>query len=123
LEEGEKEHEEEVVVTVTRISRTITNIPTRVEVISGEELAEKGNMKPGDIRMLLNESTGIHLQEKAQTSDPKRDYHYNTFGIFVQNAWSISDKFTLESGLRGDYVNEYGFEMLTRLKCLYLVVA
>ena len=67
LEEGE-EHEEEVVVTATRISRTIANIPTRVEVISGEELAEKGNMKPGDIRMLLNESTGIQTQQTSATS-------------------------------------------------------
>jgi Outer membrane receptor for ferrienterochelin and colicins len=67
LEEGE-EHEEEVVVRATRISRTIANIPTRVEVISGEELVEKGNMKPGDIRMMLNESTGIQTQQTSATS-------------------------------------------------------
>lgn len=67
LEEGE-EHEEEVVVRATRISRTIANIPTRVEVISGEELTEKGNMKPGDIRMMLNESTGIQTQQTSATS-------------------------------------------------------
>lgn len=68
LEEGEEEHEEEVVVTATRTSRTISNSPTRTEVISGEELAEKGNMKPGDIRMLLNESTGIQTQQTSATS-------------------------------------------------------
>jgi iron complex outermembrane receptor protein len=67
LEPGD-EAEEEVVVTATRISRTIANIPTRVEVISGEELAEKGNMKPGDIRMMLNESTGIQTQQTSPTS-------------------------------------------------------
>ncbi|WP_121356323.1 TonB-dependent receptor [Flavisolibacter nicotianae] len=67
LEEAE-EHTEEVVVTATRISRTIGNMPTRVEVISGEELQEKGNMKPGDIRMLLNESTGIQTQQTSATS-------------------------------------------------------
>jgi outer membrane receptor for ferrienterochelin and colicins len=64
----ETEQEEEVVVTSTRISRTISNIPTRVETISGEELSEKGNMKPGDIRMLLNESTGIQTQQTSATS-------------------------------------------------------
>lgn len=68
IELEENEEEEEVVVTATRISRTIANIPTRVEVISGEELAEKGNMKPGDIRMLLNESTGIQTQQTSATS-------------------------------------------------------
>lgn len=67
LEEAE-EDEEEVVVTTTRTSRTITNTPTRVEVISGEELEEKSNMKPGDIRMLLNESTGIQTQQTSATS-------------------------------------------------------
>lgn len=62
------EEEEEVVVTATRTSRTITNTPTRVETISGEELEEKGNMKPGDIRMMLNESTGITTQQTSATS-------------------------------------------------------
>ena len=68
LEKGEEDEEEEVVVTATRISRTISNIPTRVEVISGEELGEKANMKPGDIRMLLTESTGIQTQQTSATS-------------------------------------------------------
>ena len=68
LLEATGEHEEEVIVTATRISRSIANIPTRVEVISGEELAEKGNMKPGDIRMMLNESTGIQTQQTSATS-------------------------------------------------------
>ncbi len=66
--EEEEEEEEVVVVATTRISRTITNTPTRVEIISGEELVEKGNMKPGDIRMLLNESTGIQTQQTSATS-------------------------------------------------------
>jgi iron complex outermembrane receptor protein len=59
---------EEVVVSSTRSSRTIDDIPTRIEMIAGEELAEKGNMKPGDIRMLLNESTGIRTQQTSATS-------------------------------------------------------
>ncbi len=68
LEQEEEEEEEEIVVTATRISRTIANTPTRTEVISGEELTEKGNMKPGDIRMMLNESTGIQTQQTSATS-------------------------------------------------------
>ncbi|OQP46679.1 TonB-dependent receptor [Niastella populi] len=68
LEKEEEDEEEEVVVTATRISRTISNIPTRVEVITGEELGEKANMKPGDIRMLLTESTGIQTQQTSATS-------------------------------------------------------
>ncbi len=59
---------EEIVVSSTRSTRTIKDIPTRVEFISGEELDEKGTMKPGDIRMLLNESTGIITQQTSATS-------------------------------------------------------
>lgn len=59
---------EEIFISSTRSSRTIQDTPTRVEFIAGEELAEKGNMKPGDIRMLLNESTGIQTQQVSATS-------------------------------------------------------
>ena len=68
LEEEEHEEEEEVVIQSTRSSRTIQNIPTRVEFIAGEELDEKANMKPGDIRMVLTESTGIQTQQTSATS-------------------------------------------------------
>ncbi len=68
LERSEGEELEEIIVSTTRSSRTIDNIPTRIEVIAGEELDEKGNMKPGDIRMVLNESTGIQTQQTSATS-------------------------------------------------------
>ena len=68
LEVAEGEELEEVTVSSTRSSRTITNIPTRMEVIAGEELDEKANMKPGDIRMVLNETTGIQTQQTSATS-------------------------------------------------------
>jgi iron complex outermembrane receptor protein len=57
--------------------------------------------------------------EQAHTSTPVRDYHFNTFGLFVQNAWSLSERFTLETGIRGDYVSEYGFELLPRVSTLW----
>ncbi len=53
---------EDVTVSTTRSTRSIADIPTRVEVIAGEELVEKGNMRPGDLRMLLNEMTGITVR-------------------------------------------------------------
>ncbi|MGO3307335.1 MAG: TonB-dependent receptor, partial [Sphingobacterium sp.] len=59
---------EEIVISSTRSTRSIQNIPTRIEFIGSEELGEKGNMKPGDIRMLLAESTGIHVQTTSPTS-------------------------------------------------------
>ena len=52
--EPNEDEEEEVVIRSTRSTRTFRDIPTRVEFIAGEELDEKSNMKPGDIRMVLN---------------------------------------------------------------------
>lgn len=97
LEEGE-EHEEEVVIRATRISRTIANIPTRVEVISGEELVEKGNMKPGDIRMLLNESTGIQTQQTSATSFNAGIRIQGLEGRYTQ---MLRDGYPLYSGFSG----------------------
>jgi len=65
---SEAEEMDEIVITSTRGTRTINNIPSRVEFIAGEELEEKANMKPGDIRMMLNESTGIQTQQTSATS-------------------------------------------------------
>lgn len=59
---------DEVVISSTRSTRTIQNIPTRIEFIGSEELDEKGNMKAGDIRILLSESTGIQTQQTSATS-------------------------------------------------------
>ena len=58
----------EVIVTSTRSSRTIDDIPTRIETIAGEELEEKGNMNSSNISMLLRESTGIQVQQTSATS-------------------------------------------------------
>lgn len=68
LLQSEAEEMDEIVITSTRGTRSISNIPTRVEFIAGEELEEKANMKPGDIRMMLNESTGIQTQQTSATS-------------------------------------------------------
>ena len=59
---------QEIVVSSTRGTRSFKNIPTRIEFINTEELGEKGVMKPGDIRMLLNESTGIMTQQTSAIS-------------------------------------------------------
>lgn len=59
---------EEVVVTSTRSSRTIDDIPTRIEAISSEELEEKAIMKSSNIAMVLRESTGIQMQQTSASS-------------------------------------------------------
>ena len=99
IEMNEAENdEEEVVVTSTRTSRSIANIPTRIETISGEELEEKGNMKPGDIRMMLNESTGIQTQQTSATSYNSSIRIQGLDGKYTQ---IIRDGLPLYSGFSG----------------------
>jgi len=98
LLEGEGEELEEIVITSTRSSRTIADIPTRVEFIAGEELDEKANMKPGDIRMLLNESTGIQTQQTSPTSANASIRIQGLDGRYTQ---ILKDGFPLYAGFSG----------------------
>ncbi|MCF0063485.1 TonB-dependent receptor plug domain-containing protein [Dyadobacter chenwenxiniae] len=86
---------EEVVISSTRSSRTIKDIPTRVEFIAGEELDEKANMKPGDIRMVLSESTGIQVQTTSATSANASIRIQGLDGRYTQ---ILKDGFPLYSG-------------------------
>jgi outer membrane receptor for ferrienterochelin and colicins len=68
LMEATEDELEGITISTTRSSRSIKDMATRVEFIAGEELEEKANMKPGDIRMMLSESTGIQTQQTSATS-------------------------------------------------------
>ncbi|HKH91986.1 MAG TPA: TonB-dependent receptor [Gemmatimonadaceae bacterium] len=64
LEEQETELET-IVVTATRGERRVEDTPLRVEVIGEEEIAEKVAMTPGDIAMMLNETSGLRVQSSS----------------------------------------------------------
>ncbi|HEY9450723.1 MAG TPA: TonB-dependent receptor plug domain-containing protein, partial [Gemmatimonadaceae bacterium] len=53
---------ESVVVLATRAERRVEDTPIRVEVVDEEEVAEKVAMTPGDVSMLLNETSGLRVQ-------------------------------------------------------------
>jgi outer membrane receptor for ferrienterochelin and colicins len=53
---------EGIVVSATRDERRVEDTPLRVEVIDEEEIAEKVAMTPGDIAMMLNETSGLRVQ-------------------------------------------------------------
>ncbi|HXG92235.1 MAG TPA: TonB-dependent receptor [Blastocatellia bacterium] len=59
---------EVTITSTTRISREIDDVPTRIEAISEEEVDEKINMRPANVSMVLNESTGIKVQQTSATS-------------------------------------------------------
>jgi len=96
--EASDDEMEEVVVSSTRSSRTIQDIPTRIEVIGGEELNEKANMKPGDIRMVLSESTGIQTLQTSATSGNSSIRIQGLDGRYTQ---ILKDGFPLYAGFSG----------------------
>lgn len=49
----------------------------------------------------------------------QRDQKDVTFGAFVNNIYDISDNWILETGLRADYNNDFGFFPLPRVSLLY----
>lgn len=51
-----------MIITATRSGRRIEDDPLRVEVLDREEVEEKLLMTPGDITMMLNESSGLRVQ-------------------------------------------------------------
>lgn len=55
-------------ISSTRSNRSFNNTPTRVEVLAAEEINEEASMRPGDIRMMLAESTGIQTQQTSATT-------------------------------------------------------
>jgi len=93
-----KEEIEEVVVSATRSSRTIEDIPTRVESISAEELNEKITMQPSNVKMILTESTGIQTQVTSASSANASIRIQGLDGKYTQ---LLKDGFPLYSGFSG----------------------
>jgi outer membrane receptor for ferrienterochelin and colicins len=96
LEPGSAEDNPEIVVTTTRTDRSIRNTPTRVEVIAGGEISENVSMRPGEIKMLLNETTGIITQQTSAISNTANIRIQELDGRYTQ---VLRDGFPLYSGL------------------------
>ncbi len=96
LEKGEEL--EEVVISTTRSSRTIEDIPTRIEAITGEELGEKAAMNSSNIGMLLRETTGVQMQ---QTSLSSGNLSIRIQGLDGRYTQILKDGFPLYGGFAG----------------------
>src|SRR5437868_9872050 len=56
-----------IIVTSTRAARRIEEEPLRVEVLAGDDVSEKNEMRPADLRNLLREMSGVRVQTTAPT--------------------------------------------------------
>lgn len=63
LKKAEAKTEEEVIVTSSRTNSRIEDLPTKVEVLGSEEVAEENGIKPGNIASLLGDVAGIQIQQ------------------------------------------------------------
>ena len=59
------------------------------------------------------------FNEELHLATDARDYRHNTVGVFVQNTRSPRKRVSVESGLRADYTDRYGFILLPRVSALF----
>ena len=88
----------EVPITSTRTGREIDDVPTRVEAIDEEEVDEKTNMRPANVSMVLNESTGIKVQQTSATSQTQSVRIQGLDGRYTQ---LLKDGFPAFGGFSG----------------------
>lgn len=88
----------EVTVVSTRTGREIDDVPTRVEAIDEEEVDEKTNMRPANVSMVLNESTGIKVQQTSATSNTQSVRIQGLDGRYTQ---LLKDGFPAFGGFSG----------------------
>jgi len=89
---------EVTVVTTTRTGREIDDTPTRVEAIDEEEVGEKMNMRPANVSMVLNESTGIKVQQTSATTNTQSVRIQGLDGRYTQ---LLKDGFPAFGGFSG----------------------
>jgi outer membrane receptor for ferrienterochelin and colicins len=88
----------EVTVVSTRTGREIDDVPTRIEAIDEEEVDEKTNMRPANVSMVLNESTGIKVQQTSATSNTQSVRIQGLDGRYTQ---ILKDGFSAFGGFSG----------------------
>ncbi len=95
----ESHHElAEVTIETTRNGRDIEAQPSRVEAIDEEEIDEKISMRPANVSMVLNESTGISVQQTSATSNTQSIRIQGLDGRYTQ---LLKDGFPAFGGFSG----------------------
>lgn len=101
-ESGADEHEavelEAVIVSATRSEQRIEDAPVRVEVLAREEVEEKMMMTPGDVSMMLNETSGLRVQT---TSPSLGGANVRVQGLRGRYTQVLSDGLPLYGGQSG----------------------
>ncbi|GAB56814.1 iron complex outermembrane recepter protein [Glaciecola punicea ACAM 611] len=94
-DEHHHDETETILVTSTRIGRSINSEPIRIEVINREELEEKAIMRPGNISMLVAETGGVRVQT---TSPALGSANIRLQGLYGRYTQLLSDGLPLFGG-------------------------
>ncbi len=88
---------DEILVEATRANKTITNLPTRTEVLT-DEIDEAASMEPSKVAHLLTHSTGIQVQTTSASSNGAVVRIQGLNGRYTQ---MLRDGFPLYGGFSG----------------------
>ncbi|NIJ43734.1 iron complex outermembrane receptor protein [Wenyingzhuangia heitensis] len=97
LEAGNEELES-IIIKASRSTRTVQDIPTRIEFVGGEELGEKAMMNGANISMVLRESNGIQIQQTSLSSGNTSIKIQGLDGRYTQ---LLKDGFPMYGGFSG----------------------
>ncbi|HLP49448.1 MAG TPA: TonB-dependent receptor, partial [Chitinophagales bacterium] len=93
--QSQAEEMEEVIVTTTRNYQTPEYLPTRVEVVSEEEVEERSHDKPSDVSHVIREQPGVQVQRTSATAGTMNIRLQGLKGKYVQ---ILKDGFPLFGG-------------------------
>ncbi|TNE55201.1 MAG: TonB-dependent receptor [Bacteroidetes bacterium] len=88
---------DEIIVEASRANRSISNLPTRTEILT-EEIDEAASMEPSKISHLITHSTGIQVQTTAASSNGAVVRIQGLNGRYTQ---LLKDGFPLYGGFSG----------------------
>ena len=88
---------DEVLIESTRANKSVTNLPTRTEVLT-EEIDEAASMEPGKIAHLITHSTGVQVQTTSASSNGAVVRIQGLNGRYTQ---ILKDGFPLYGGFSG----------------------
>ncbi|HLP19951.1 MAG TPA: TonB-dependent receptor plug domain-containing protein, partial [Chitinophagales bacterium] len=93
--QSQAEEMEEVIVTTTRNYQTPEYLPTRVEVVTEEEVEERSHDKPSDVSHVIREQPGVQVQRTSATAGTMNIRLQGLKGKYVQ---ILKDGFPLFGG-------------------------
>ncbi|RZK55980.1 MAG: TonB-dependent receptor, partial [Pedobacter sp.] len=105
---------------VSYFNRALTTPGYKFEGTQYSTFSEANYANHGEV---LEWIAGVNLWTDSfkEPGSNLRNYTQTTTGVFIQNTWKANEWLHIETGLRGDYVKDYGFAFLPRISTLFKI--